>query len=413
MQHRYTALAVLLTLFAGCGEQKQNDPPSAPTTHERLEQLRSLPYTGGTTAAEDEPTGVILFDEARSSQGYRLYTVALLGRAELITRAGAVVRRWERPGDRWEHAELLPDGALLVMGIEDLGWHYGKTTQTSIPDSSRYVMKLDWSGEQVWKRKYPAHHDIELTPDGNLLLLTFKRRTAPEIHLSTDTRDDHLTLLDQAGNLLTSRSMLDAVNNDPDVIPLELVQPSERALRPWVDLFHSNSLEWMRHEELFSTGSIYGPDRVLVSIRHQDRVAIYDWQEEKFIWSWGQGEISGPHDAHTLENGNILLFDNGLSRNWSRAVELDPLTRKVVWTYEGEPRQSFYSASKGSVQRLPNGNTLLAESDRGRAIEVSSAGETVWEFICPYHVGKRKRASIVRMVQHSNEFVDGLLKTNE
>jgi outer membrane protein assembly factor BamB len=412
MRRNCTSLAVLLTFFVGCAEPDQSDQPPVQTEDERLEQLRSLPYTGGTTVAQDEPIGVTVFNEEQSARGYRLYTVALLGRAELITRTGEVVRIWEQPGDRWERAELLPDGALLVVGIEDLGWRYGKSMQTSIPDASRYVMKLDWSGELVWKRKIQAHHDIELMPGGSLLLLTFERRTLPDIHSTIDTRDDYLTMLDQDGHVLTSRSMLDAINRHPDVFPLEPAQPSGRGLRPWVDLFHSNSLEWIRHDNLLSIDSIYGPEKILVSIRHQDRVAIYDWQEAKFVWSWGQGEISGPHDAHMLENGHVLLFDNGLSRDWSRVVELDPLSRKIVWTYEGSPRQSFYSASKGSVQRLPNGNTLLAESDRGRAIEVNSDGETVWEFVCPYRVDKRKRASIVRMVHHSGEFIERLL-TNQ
>ena len=110
-----------------------------------------------------------------------------------------------------------------------------------------------------------------------------------------------------------------------------------------------------------------------------------------------------------LESGNILLFDNGLSRGWSRAIELDPLSGEIVWTYEAEPRKSFYTVGRGSAQRLPNGNTLLAESGKGRAIEVTRDGDIVWEFNCPYGVGPQSRASIVRMVHHPAERIDALL----
>ncbi len=304
---------------------------------------------------------------------------------------------------------MLPNGDLLVLGMDDLGWHYGKPETKIIPDSSRYVMKFNWFGKKVWKQKLLTHHDIELTPGGKLLLLTFERGRDCRIHTTVDTRDDHLTMLERNGELIGSKSMLNAIWNDSKVFPLQTVRPSKLDMRPIVDLFHANSIEWMHHENLFLKNHLYGPGKVLVSFRNQDRVAIFDWHENKFVWSWGQNQISGPHDAHLLKNGNILLFDNGLSRSWSRVIELDPLSGEIVWTYKGNPPQSFYTASKGSAQRLPNGNTLLAESNKGRAIEVTSDGEIVWEFICPHTIGKGKRAALVRVVYHPVEFVDKLL----
>ena len=408
---QYTALALLLTLGVNC--EKTEEEPYVEQTERRIDRLRSLPYVGSVTVPNDDLAGVILHDKERTCQGYRLYTVMMLGRAELITETGDVVRTWQQPGDRWVRAELLPDGSLLVLGMEDLGWRPGKPTRKRIPDSSRYVTKFDWSGKQAWKRKLLTHHDIEVTPDGKLLLLTFERRRDPRFHSTVDTRDDHLTLLDQDGTVVESRSMLDAVRNDPDAFPLEPVRPSDSAGQPWVDLFHANSVEWMHHEHLFSTDDLYSPAKVLVCVRNQDRVAIFDWSENKFVWSWGLNQTSGPHDAQVLKNGHILLFDNGLSRDWSRAIELDPLSGQIVWTYEGNPPSSFYTASKGSVQRLPNGNTLLAESVRGRAIEVTCDGEVVWEFICPHTLGKRKRAAIVRMVHHPVGFVRKLLTAQD
>ncbi len=37
---------------------------------------------------------------------------------------------------------------------------------------------------------------------------------------------------------------------------------------------------------------------------------------------------------------------------------------------------------------MPNGNTLITESDYGRALEVTPDGETVWEFYSPFSAGE-------------------------
>ena len=74
-----------------------------------------------------------------------------------------------------------------------------------------------------------------------------------------------------------------------------------------------------------------------------------------------------------------------------------------------DPPSSFYTLSKGSAQRLPNGNTLAVESDRGRAIEVTPAGDIVWQFVCPHYVSPGNRAAIVHMERFPVAFVDDLM----
>jgi hypothetical protein len=44
----------------------------------------------------------------------------------------------------------------------------------------------------------------------------------------------------------------------------------------------------------------------------------------------------------------------------------------------------FYTEYNGAAYRLANGNTLLVESDAGRAIEVDPAGQIVWGFRTPH-----------------------------
>ncbi len=58
-----------------------------------------------------------------------------------------------------------------------------------------------------------------------------------------------------------------------------------------------------------------------------------------------------------------------------------------VWTYSEGPDGSFFSPIVSSVQRLPNGNTLIGEGSTGRAFEVTSAGEIVWEYVNPVDAG--------------------------
>ncbi len=108
-----------------------------------------------------------------------------------------------------------------------------------------------------------------------------------------------------------------------------------------------------------------------------------------------------------LDNGNLLVFDNGLGRGFSRVVEVDPASGRIVWEYRADPPESFYTLSKGSSQRLANGNTLIADSDRGRAFEVTPEGEVVWDFFCPHLTPDGERAAIVRMVRYPRERVDG------
>jgi hypothetical protein len=79
-----------------------------------------------------------------------------------------------------------------------------------------------------------------------------------------------------------------------------------------------------------------------------------------------------------LDNGNILAFDNGLNRKWSRVVEMNPLIGEIVWQYRAEQPKSFYTVARGASQRLPNGNTLV--TDPAHLFEVTQDGDGVWEF---------------------------------
>ena len=98
--------------------------------------------------------------------------------------------------------------------------------------------------------------------------------------------------------------------------------------------------------------------------------------------------MSHQHNPSFLDNGRVLLFDNGSHRrapntNYSRIVEIDPANNDIAWDYRGEPAISFYSYQISGAERQPNGNTLICEGATGRFIEVTAGHQIVWEYINP------------------------------
>jgi len=95
------------------------------------------------------------------------------------------------------------------------------------------------------------------------------------------------------------------------------------------------------------------------------------------------------HDPSLLENGHVLIFDNGTHRQrlalpFSRVIEVDPQTKQIVWEYRDVPLYNFFSPYISGARRLPNGNTLITEGVFGRMFQVTPEKEVVWEFINPH-----------------------------
>jgi hypothetical protein len=87
---------------------------------------------------------------------------------------------------------------------------------------------------------------------------------------------------------------------------------------------------------------------------------------------------------------------------------MDPRTRRIVWEYRAPDPKAFYTQTRGANQRLANGNTLIAQSDAGRAFEVTPDGTIVWEFLNP-NSSEGKRGGMVRMRRIAPEVVQGWL----
>ncbi|RKY17620.1 MAG: hypothetical protein DRQ55_15345 [Planctomycetota bacterium] len=360
------------------------------------EHIAALGYAEFAGSLAEGPSGVVHHDRALTTPGYALYSVVPLSLSVLIDTEGRVFNSWRVPDGHWTmRCELLPDGDVLIVG----------THGAAVP-RQRHLMRMGWDGELVWRRDIAAHHDVELTPRGEILTLVGTEREGRGVHGDESWADSDLVLLDLDGHELDRLSLLDMLDARPD---LRLVPaPSKDLDDALIDPLHANSVEWMPHPELGEVDPFYRPSLVLVSLRHQSRVVAVDWERRAIAWHWGQG-IVRQHEATLTPEGRVLLFDNGgRQRRHSRVVEVDPLSGRVTWSWTADPPERFYSPGRGTVQPLPGGNVLVSNSSEGEAFELTRDGELAWRWLSP-HFNRDGRRGSIRMRRYEPAFIEPIL----
>lgn len=373
----------------------------------RAEELYMLGYAQYAEEKGDEQDGVTIIQREKVSPGYSLHVNHGLCNAWIMDLEGIVLHEWKDPDcHHWSHARLMPDGDLLVVGAQEPA---GPSLQNIV--DSRSVERLDWSGARRWRSPVHAHHDVVPLENGGYFTLSLELRRMPQLDPKIPTIDNSLTLISAVGEPLKSISLTDAILRSPDLMDLKM--PRQEKAVPGLSPIHANSIEPMTRAGLVERDRIFAASNVLISSRNQDAIFIADWETGELVWAWGQQELEGPHDASVLENGNLLIFDNGRRRGWSRVIELDPLTRKIVWSYQAPKKEDFYTVGRGSCQRLPNGNTLIANSNNGIAFEVTREGETVWVWKNPERDEAGHRSTIVRMDRYAPAFVEAILRRHQ
>ena len=394
----HAAIAVVsFSLLSSCGDaEKEADTQNLSAedlSAQDLQALQALGYVDYVESAEDaRVAGVLAHKPSAVQDGVNLFSIHSPCEARLMDNEGKLLHSWSREGKVWGHVELLADGSIVVPTKEDDG---------------SFLVKLNWENELVWRKPIPAHHDVEVLPDGSLSTLSFQWRMVPSISQDIEVRDELIVQMNAEGEILAEHSLTDLLDASLDW-KWETVEPRLFSRdKSIIDLLHSNSVAWMQPgwEEL---NPLFAEGNVMVSMRHQNRIVILRPETGELLWQYGLGEILGQHDATVLENGNILLFDNGLSRGWSRAIEINPNTKEIVWQWSALEKEAFYTAGRGAAQRLPNGNTLLLESDRGHAIEVTAEGKVVWEYFQPSEDGRI--STLVRMKRYPRSYLGSLLR---
>lgn len=357
-----------------------------------VDQLEAIGYATG--SREALASGVTIHLREKVYPGLNLYTSGHAPEALLVDMDGKELHRWGRT-----FAEVFGNAdPPKSRGSQWWCWmHLYENGDVLALFSGEGIAKLNARSEVLWAHRNRAHHDVAIADDGDIYVLTRKASVISRVHPTRPILEDFVTVMGPDGKTKRSFSLLEAFERSsfPD---------AWRSAMTHGDVFHTNALVLLDGCGCDKVAAL-AKGNLLLSLAEPDVLAVVDPKSEKVVWAL-EGEFATQHDSQIVGDGHLLLFDNeGLSMA-SRALELDPATGETVWQYRGDERNPLYSKRMGGVQRLPNGNTLVTESENGRVIEVTAAGEIVWEFHTPYHAGDEGEfiAAICRMARLRPDF---------
>jgi len=349
---------------------------------------------------------VTIYIPDKSYKGYTLYNSRPREEAVLIDMNGNIIHRWSYPqGFQWENSELLPNGNIIVLIPNDYRKRIGGM-----------LFELDWDSNLVWKMNIAVHHDFEKLENGNFLVICHERvinNAVGSYILESDCLIEITPKEKVVWEWHTDQHALELKNFVDVDFPIPIRVKEKLFPRPLNDWAHTNSVEVLRDNPSAKKDSRFKKGNILFSPRNTNTIGVIDRETGKIVWAWGPGELEKQHNPTMLNNGNILIYDNGIKekRGYTRIIELNPLTEKIVWEYKAAPPKSFFSPIMGGCQRLPNGNTFIVDSTGGRLFEVTPAGEIVWEYLNPDLLPNGTRMRIYRSLRYSQKFVEQILSS--
>lgn len=259
--------------------------------------------------------------------------------------------------DRFEHAtwsydvDPLGNGTLFVTAaVNKPSWDRGRTL----------LYELDArTGEVVWEEVLPIHdtHDADMLDDHRILIANM-RNPDPE----NGTNDDRILIYNRTSEEVVWEWRLDEH------------YPSSVGGNYSEDWSHLNDVD--RVDDGLYLASPRNFDQVILVNRTTGEIDLrlgrdddYSTLREQHNPTYLESDQGDPTFlVADSENDRIVEHEHS-EGEWDRTWRLGS-SETLHW-----PRDA---------DRLPNGNTLIADSRNHRAIEVTPDGEVVWEVFAPW-----------------------------
>jgi hypothetical protein len=316
-------------------------------------------------------------DPHNVSPGYTLFAhLTSPGTVNLINIHGQVVHQWKLPYRPGRHAQLLKNGNLAYNGVHP-------DAPRLFPLWQKYrggvMMEVDPQGGVVREHRDPlAHHDQYHLDDGELLYTTVEGLDA-----------------DKSTSVLGGIPGSEAPDGKVYADCIKRVSPSGDVLWSWRAIDHLDPKTFKlqpqyprEHWPLISSVYPLRDGNILASLQSVSAVVIISRETGEIIWHLDSTVVAQQHCASELEDGSILIFDNGTFRHresatYSRVIQVAREDKSIVWEYKDPHPMTFFTPFMGGAQRLRGGNTLITEAAFGRMFEVTKEGCLVWEYVNP------------------------------
>jgi hypothetical protein len=386
-----------------------------------------------------QPTvGLIQHDDASLDDGYVLFSPLSSKNIYLIDKCGQQMKTWSSLYNPGQSVYLLSDGTILRPG------KIGNTAFTA-GGNGGIIEKIDWDGNVIWSYVISdgdqcQHHDIKQMNNGNILLISWERKSNAEAIASgrnpsltgTSVWSEKVLEIQPIGNNQANIVWewhawdhlvqdFDATKNNYGNVATspELINANYRALLNTEDWLHLNSIDYNESLDqiLLSSHSfseIWIIDHSTTTVEAASHSGGNSSKGGDLLYRWGnpfaynQTGASrffwGQHDAYWIPEGmpyqnQIMVFNNGNGRaggNYSTVEVIDPpvtgytYTQSLPfapavqsWIYNAGNTNGFYAQNISGAQQLLNGNVLICDGPAGRFSEVNSDGIMVWDYINP------------------------------
>jgi len=399
--------------------------------------------------AQDRTIGVLYSDTSKMSEGYTLFAPKHYTSTYLIDNQGRVINSWEsstyEPG---QSVYLLKDGSLLRTC-------FNKQSNSTGGGEGGRIEGYDWDDNLIWEfdystTNYVSHHDIEPLPNGNILVLAVEKKTYNECvaagfnpnylqdvlsrgYMLPDYIIEIEPTLPEGANIVWEWHVWDHLVQDYDTTKENYGNPASHPELVDVNGTNKQLSYFWNHMNSIDYNAEF--DQIMMSVRGNSELWVIDHStttEEAaghsggtygkggdLLFRWGnpstysRGDrndqmLFEQHDCQWVEpgkpgEGNILVFNNGLSRldgsNYSSVDEIVPPVdssgfyilaagsafepHELLWTYTAPNKTDMYAEAISGAQRLWNGNTLICDGTHGTFLEVTPVKELVWEYNCP------------------------------
>ena len=235
------------------------------------------------------------------------------------------------------------------------------------------LQRFDQCGEKMWAIPGQYHHAVTL--GGNE-------------EFAWSLIDNSVAKVNVAdGNVALQFSMDDIIKANPSIDILQIRQKdvndmggnSRNTNEDWLsNQFHLNDVDPLP-SHLVDKFPGFETDDLLISARSLNLIFVVDPDTLTIKW-WRMGATRRQHDPDWGWDGDIIAYDNRMSRDFSRIISIDPTSFDINVRFEGESN-NFYSRIRGKQQLTKDGTMIIASPQQGRVFEVDPSGEIGLEFI--------------------------------